>query len=370
MKVIKIYQEELDTNLEEIQKVEKIWGTPFPSEYKDFLLKHNGGVPYPTNVKNFWPIERFLSLGDIEIQKLYPTMTYTLHDIEEEDLEPHQLSSDEILVFALGERGIYFLNLNPNDYGQLYFANFSGGNGIEKMNTNSFSDFLNSLDIPEWSDEKYDPNFQFTKLHYSGNKIFQSHLFYTPNNPELGFKRFKEVFEMLGDIQPPETGYPNIPQKYVHDKSRLEYLLEKGCKTDGLLRYARKAATIKYLVEEKGLDINKRYKGRYPLQTYLTTTSTYDIKVKYELIAELLELGVEMDWSIKGTQVDGNPDLPMIEKLRVLHEKYLRYEIDDKNRWIKSGYPDKHTPFKKSKLIEKKLGLSNNDNWFSRIFKR
>lgn len=118
------------------------------------------------------------------------------------------------------------------------------------------------------------------------------------------------------------------------------------------------------------MDINKIYKGRYPLQNYLNPTSTYDIKVKYQLLADLLEMGIEMDWSIKGTQVSGEPDLPMLKKLEILHEKYLKYEIDDKNWWVKNGKPSGHTPFKRSKLIEEKLGLTDNRNWFSKIFNK
>ncbi|MEM6378503.1 MAG: hypothetical protein AAF705_09825, partial [Bacteroidota bacterium] len=122
--------------------------------------------------------------------------------------------------------------------------------------------------------------------------------------------------------------------------------------------------------KEKKMDINKMYKGRYPLQNYLTPTSTYDIKVKYQLLTELLEMGIDLDWSIKGTQVSGEPDLSMLEKLEVLHEKYLKYEIDNKNWWIKNGKPSGHTPFKRSKLIEEKLGINNNRNWFSKLFNK
>lgn len=376
MKNIKIYKEEFDTNVEEIKRAENIWGVEFPPEYKNFILKNNGCVVYPNcpiisseNNSELWAIERFFSIEDVIIQKQYP-MTYTLHDIDEEDFKPHNLNNEYLLVFAQGERGIYFLNLQKEDYSQIYFANYSGGDGIIKVGTNSFSEFFNSLDFPKWSDEEYDPDFEFTKLNYSGNKIFQFHLFHTPGNPELGLRRFKEVFEVLGDIQPPESGYPNIPQKYVDDRIKLEYLIEKGCNKEGLLCYARNAETIKYLVKEKKMDINKIYKGRYPLQNYLNPTSTYDIKVKYQLLADLLEMGIEMDWSIKGTQVSGEPDLPMLKKLEILHEKYLKYEIDDKNWWVKNGKPSGHTPFKRSKLIEEKLGLTDNRNWFSKIFNK
>ncbi|WP_028979868.1 SMI1/KNR4 family protein [Sporocytophaga myxococcoides] len=363
MKNIKIFKEEFDTNLKEIERAEEVWKAQFPSDYKVFLLQYNGGVPYPNcptisseNNSELWPVNRFFSIGDVIIQKEHP-MTYTLHDIDKEDFERLNLNNEYLLVFALGERGVYIMNLNSEDFGQIYFANYSGGDGIIKVNTNSFSEFINSLDMPKWTEEEYDPDFQLTKHYYSSNKIFQDYLYHTPNNPSLGFNRFKEVFAVLGDIQPPEDGYPNIPQKYVHDKLKLEYLLEQGCKTDGLLRYANNAGIIKYLIVEKGLDINEIYKGRYPLQSYLTSTAKYEIKKKYELIHDLLELGIEMDWSIKGIKVDGSPDLPMIEKLKVLHDEYLQYEIDDKNWWIKNGKPSGHVPFKRSALIEQKLGI-------------
>ncbi len=73
------------------------------------------------------------------------------------------------MVFAQGERGIYFLNLQKEDYSQIYFANYSGGDGIIKVGANSFSAFFNSLDFPKWSDEKFDPDFEFTKLNFSSN---------------------------------------------------------------------------------------------------------------------------------------------------------------------------------------------------------
>lgn len=368
---MKVYKEENDTNLNEIRRAEKIWKTKFPKEYVDFLIKYNGLVTYPNyptisveNNSTLWAIERFLSIGDIILQKQYP-MSFSLYDIEKEDLKEYNLKAKNLLTFAIGERGSYFMDLAPrkfltfkrNNFGQIYFCNFSGGDGIVRTNTNSFAAFIDSLDYGDG--HEYDPDFKLTKLGYSSNKIFQSYLFNTPNNPQLGLSRFKEVFQILGDIQPPENGYPNIIQKYVHDRLKLDYLLENGCSTDGLLRYARNAETIKYLVEEKRLDINKKYKGRYPLQNYLTPTSTHDVKVKYELITKLLEMGIEIDWSIKETQLDGKSDLTMIEKLEALHMKYLEYETYDKNRWIKSGKPNGYIPFIRSKLIEKKLGIRN-----------
>lgn len=361
MKTVKIYKEEFDTNVSEIEKAEKIWQAVFPSEYKAFLLRNNGGIPYPNcpavsaeNDSQLWPIERFLSIGDITLQKLHP-MLYALDDVDEEDFEIRQISRDQILVFAIGERGVYFINLHSDDYSQIYFANYSGGDGIVKVNTKSFLNFIESLELPEWTGEQYDPNYEIRLPGYWGNKILQTGLFYTPHVPALGLTRFMEVFEVSGDIQPPEDGYPTISQKYVHDRLKLEYLFEKGCSTEGLLLYARDAKTIKFLLDHKGLDINKPNKGRYPLQNYLTPG--HDIKGLYELMDQLLEMNIKMDWSIQGIKVDGKPDLPMIKKLQALHELYLKSEIDDKNWWIKNGKPGGHTPFKRSRLIEEKLGI-------------
>ncbi|QKX06145.1 SMI1/KNR4 family protein [Aquimarina sp. TRL1] len=361
MKEIKIFKEESTISLREIKDAEELWNKKFPSDFKSFLLKYNGGIPYPNhptihseNDAELWSIERFLSIGDIIIQKKHP-MTYTLHDIEAEDFVPHNLNNDEILVFAFGDRGIYFMSLQQHQYGQIYFANYSGGDGIVKINTNSFTEFFNSLTIASWYEEEYDPDFDFKELHYSDNKIFQYYFYYTPNDPDLGLQRFKEVFAIYGDIQPPEDGYPNIPQKYVDDRLKLDFLLKQGCSTDGLLLYAKKASTIHYLVEELRLDINKMYKGRYPLQNYLTTTYQAEIKSNYELISELLEMGIEMDWSISGTKIDQSVDATMTEKLRLLNDEYLNYEIQDKEWWAKNGKPSGHIPFKKSKYIADKL---------------
>jgi hypothetical protein len=47
----------------------------------------------------------------------------------------------------------------------------------------------------------------------------------------------------------------------------------------------------------------------------------------------------------------------MIDKLELLHKEYLEYEIYDKEWWIRNGRPDGHIPFKRSKLIEEKLGI-------------
>lgn len=376
MNSIKIKKEEFDTTRAEIARAEALWDKNFPKDYVEFLLQYNGAITYPNwpnlgpkNKTEIWGVERFFSIGDVILQRLYP-MSYSLHDIDEENFQEHNLNPKDILVFAQGERGIYFFDLSKDEYGQIYIANFSGGDGISKTNCNSFKIFLDSLGQPDWSDEEFNPNFEFSNDYNSGMKVLCSHLFFTPEKPELGLQRFKEVFKYTGEISPKENGYPTIAQKYVNDRIKLTHLLAEGCNKQGLLRYARNPETIKYLVEDLKLDINLIYKGRFPLQNYLTPTSTYDIKVKYELMDKILQMGIDMDWSIKGKQVSGEDDLSMIEKLRKLHNGYWEYEKKDKEWWVKNGRPSGHKQFVRSELIEKKLGISTGNSWIENILSK
>lgn len=362
MKTIKLKKEEFDTTRAEIAKAESLWDKNFPKDYVEFLLQNNGAIVYPNwpnlgpeNKTEIWGIERFLSIGDIMLQKHDPVPSSRI-EIEDRYLEEYDLNFQNILVFAQGERGVYFLSLNEQEYGQIYIANFAGGNGVSRTSCNSFTEFLNSLGMPEWDEEAVlDPNFEFSNEYNSSMKIMQWHMFYTPKKPELGFQRFKEVFEYTGDIMPKEDGYPSIIQKYVDERLKLKYLIEQGCSTDGLLTSAKQAETIKYLVDELNLDINKPYKNRYPLQNYLS--KGYNAQFAYEELHKLLETDIKIDWTIKGKLYNGDDDLPMLEKLRILHEEYMKLKNDENEFQKKYKRPSGRPPFIRSKLIEEKLGI-------------
>ena len=154
-------------------------------------------------------------------------------------------------------------------------------------------------------------------------------LFDTPDNSLLGFERFKEVFEVFGDIDASEDMYSQIANAYVYDRIKIEYLIDKGCSTDGLLYNATNIKTIKYLVEEKGLDINKSYNGKYPIQNYLIPNLS-GINGAYLLISDLLEYGIELDWSVIVKNYDGTPDIPLLKRLELLNEKYWQDEVHGK----------------------------------------
>jgi hypothetical protein len=375
MNSIKIYKEEFDTNRTEIERAESLWGKKFPKEYVEFLLQNNGAVVYPNwpnlgpdNKTEIWGIERFFSIGDVVIQKMYP-MTYTLHDIDEENFEEHNLSPDDLLVFAQGDRGVYLFNLAIEEYGQIYIANFSGGDGISRTSTNSFNYFISSLGLPEWDEDGINTDFEFSNELHSQNKILQWHLYYSPENPELGFNRFKEVFEYCKEINTRKDDYSNIIYKYVDERLKLDYLIQQGCDTSALLRGASKAETIRYLVNDLNLDINKSINGRYPLQNYLSASGAY-VRHKYKLVHKLLEMGIEMDWSIRPNKPNGEPELPMIEKLRILHDAYLELELKEQEFRKKYKKPSGSAAIIDSKYIKQKLGIIENKSWLNQLFKR
>lgn len=374
--MIKIKTEEFETNRETIAKAESLWNKNFPKDYVEFLLNNNGGIVYPNhpnlgpeNKTEIWAIERFLSIGDIIIQKEHQ-MTYGLNDVYEEDLDEFNLSINDIVVFAKGDRGVYFFNLDEDEFGHIYIANFSGGDGITKTCATTFRQFINSLGMAEWDDQEFNPNFTFSNKFHSGIKAMQSYMFNTPENPNLGFQRFKEVFDYYDKNTSTEDGYKGIAYKYVDDRLKLNYLLEKGCDTNNLLRGAKKAETIEYLVKELKLDINRMDNDRYPLQNYLIDRPDCYAKQNYELIDELLKRDIPLDWSINAKTYDGKDEPPMVEKLLTLHKKYKEMIVKEEEFQTKYQPPSGISSFIKSKLIEKKLGISDNRNWLSKLFNK
>ncbi len=283
-------QDELPTNSEEIEDAEKIWGVEFPKEYKDFLLQHNGGQVYPntpsietTTNCELWCIERFCSVKDLILQKKYP-MGYTyVEQHYEENLEPFNISRDDLLTIAVAERGCYYINLSKDQYGQIYHANYQGGDGIAKLKTNSFKEFINSM--KPFIDEEFE-GFEKTR------KVYDSRYFYTPEKPKLGIERFKEVLSFLGSANSKsrESDWTVIQHyAYVNSYDKmgnhlLNYLLENGGKIDGLLLRTKNYDTIKKLIKDYGADFNQAYKEIYPIHMITGISSWATIKENYELL--------------------------------------------------------------------------------------
>ena len=137
------------TNLEAIEKFETLIQAKLPNDYKQFLLKHNGGHPVPNSFKLSEPInEKNESIGI--------AWFYALYDGEVCNITTHFQHSrskipDEFLPIAYGSGGELCLGIKGDDYGKLYYwtTNWSCWNK-DDLNylyyvCDSFTDFINGL---------------------------------------------------------------------------------------------------------------------------------------------------------------------------------------------------------------------------------
>jgi len=216
--------------------------------------------------------------------------------------------------------------------------------------------------VPEWSDEKFDPEFEFTNEFHSSVKVMQNDLFHTPENPALGLQRFKEAFDYHASVTSSKDGFAGIAYNYVDDLPKLKYLLQKGCSTNNLLRGAKRAETVQYLVNELNLDVNKMDGGRYPLQNYLSDHKGF-AQHRYEHMHKMLKMGIPFDWSIPAKMPNGEDDIPMVEKLRILHELYEEMRAEEEAFRKKYRRPSGRPPFINSKPIKQILGIVDEQSW-------
>ena len=351
MKHLIFNQEEFPTNEEQIKEAEEVWGTAFPEEYKTFLLAQNGGQVFPnipsiktTKKCELWWIERFCSVNDLILQKKYPMgYTYFRHHKEyKENLKPYKVSRHDLLAIAVSDRGPYYINLSKKQYGQIYHASYQGGDGFVKLKTKSFNEFLNSF--------KPFPEAEFKGFEKT-RKVCDSRFYYTPEKPQLGMERFKEVLSFLGDANSKARDSDwTVIQHYAHvdpyDKMGnhiFEHLLNHGGNTEGLLLRIKNFATMEKLIKEYGADFNQPYKGRYPIHLITGISSWNTIKVNYELLDKLLNSDIEIDLSIKDQE--GRSPIDRMKKMVIEYEKYREY---DKKFW--KSRPENHN-FLSSKAI-------------------
>ena len=179
--------EESKTNRNEIAKVETLLNKKLPLEYIDFLMVYNGASCYPnipsmqtvnmeTKRDTLFPIDRFLSIGDIINYKTNNCWFDFTDHIPDEDLENFELDINNLLVFALGERGNYLINLSEDDYSRIYFSCYSGCDGLSKLETNSFNKFLESLSDDENLSEVDIKEMKEYRLTIRGHKLSLIHI--------------------------------------------------------------------------------------------------------------------------------------------------------------------------------------------------
>ncbi len=122
---LEFYREEFDTSIKKIKEAEAIWEAKLPEDYKQFLLQYNGCKIYPIypNVKldrehSPWPIERFLCVEDLVLEKKY-YMHYTwTKDLDFQDWDQYNLDPGKLITAALAERN------EPFDYYEYFERSF------------------------------------------------------------------------------------------------------------------------------------------------------------------------------------------------------------------------------------------------------
>lgn len=294
---LQFFPDELPASPEFISQVEQELQLSFPTDYRQFLLEYNGGVVWPNNLNNehsddewehTW-IERLLSAQDLLFAHEHNTYNYLIESIKEEEAEKYPIDLGKLIVIAHCVKGAFQLYLGAEDYGRVYFVNYSDGQGFNRTDYSSFQVLLESLIL--WDDEEDLPP-------YIDGKIFDSNWFWA--NEQVNLDRFQELLLAYGGD--PNKIHPiwkqNVIQQYIDYPEIRAYLLSAGAKLDGCLVHARSIPTLQFLLEEGKLDINEPYEGRYPLHEFTKISSYYESCRNRDLMQYLFKTHPKLDLSI------------------------------------------------------------------------
>ena len=359
------YKEEFDTTIEKIEEAEAIWGAKFPEDYKKFLLKYNGCRVFPDYPKvkldrehTTWPIERFLSVEDLVLQKkCYMYYTWT-QDLDPLDWDEYNLDPNRLITIAIAERGIFYINLKQDNYGQIYYS-CPQDVGLVKVHVNNFNEFLNSIDflIEEDRDEPFDYHEYFERYF----KIHSSTPYHSRDNTDLTFDRFKETLSYLIENPPKNGSILDVIFLLRQEDFRVyEFLAEKEFSFNEFLAYSNSKEFLQYIIHKKGLDINKPYKGIYPLIKYtdISELESGEFLHRYHLIENLLSLEIELDFSVDGQNgnlIKSNIELmeSRLEELQKGYDKYIKIADEETKRSMPNWEVNPHMP---GKYISELLG--------------
>jgi len=223
-------QEHLPT-LAEIEQLENKLQKRLPNEFKDFLLKFNGGSTSlckpklegkdklgTYNPKYFLEIDTMLSVGDILLQLEYP-MNYDHLRPPNDDVDYFGLNHKNLIAFALASDmgGTYYMNLDDRDFGRIFLA----WDSLIHIETKSFRTFFDSLTNSDGT-----ANSPFRK------KVFDERIYATYGKPELGLKRFKEVFSYKNDI---DAKWMNM--SLIEHYKNIDYYYDSGLIVEFLEQY-------------------------------------------------------------------------------------------------------------------------------------
>jgi hypothetical protein len=100
----------------------------------------------------------------------------------------------------------------------------------------------------------------------------------------------------------------------------IRLLIANNASIEMLLHSARKFEIIKFLVEEFNQDLNKPFEGEYLLLRLTNVDDFYSIQgriYQYELIQDILSLGLKLDLNIKDEK-----KRTIKERIEIIHKEY------------------------------------------------
>jgi len=350
MSKVRIIREENLATESQLSEYEAKIGDKLPEEYRNFLLKYNGGIIFPTNPTveadtdwDLWGLKRFLSIGDLKLQLDYQMHYNYKSVIAELDINKYEIDLSKLVTIAVAFRGLYHIYIGKEDFGRLYFSCYQDWDGLVRIKTKSFDEFLSSIKNIDES---------VLEIDLVTTKIQDRRFYYTPSNPELGLKRFDEVLAFIEDQEAPRGDYQySIIEHYAYftksdemGKKIFHHLLAKNLNLDRILLRCRDFDTIRYLINEYDLDFNKGFNGWYPIHRLTETAGWANVKENYELLDQLLNSKINVDLSI--LDPNGRTVKERLSNMIVVYEQYREYD--------KSNRPNEHS-FLTSKAINEIL---------------
>ena len=149
MNNIEVIESKRPTNLEEIAEFEKLIGATLPDDYKQFLLKHNGGHPVMASCDLLEAINEDNLAIDID-------WFYALHEGDISNLsKKFKYSRDrltnEYIPIACDNDGWLCIAIKGENYGKVYYLTTNWSYWKEEdlnyiyLVANTFTDFINGL---------------------------------------------------------------------------------------------------------------------------------------------------------------------------------------------------------------------------------
>ena len=119
MNDIEVIESKKPTNLKEIERFEEFIQANLPEDYKQFLLKHNGGHPITDGFKLIKPIND--NTKEAGIDWFFALYDGDISNITTEFKRSREQLPDEVLPIGYDSGGKVCLVINGDDYGKLYY---------------------------------------------------------------------------------------------------------------------------------------------------------------------------------------------------------------------------------------------------------